>query len=64
VAKAVSKALLGDFTGLVLVGAGALLTYALATDKSADELDKQAKSADKAKEAMTKYKDDVASSTG
>lgn len=64
VAKAVSKALLGDFTGLVLVGAGALLTYALATDKSADELDKQAKSSDKAKEAMTKYKDDVASSTG
>lgn len=64
VAKAVSKALLGDFTGLVLVGAGALLTYALATDNSADKLDEQAKSADKAKEAMTKYKDDVASSTG
>mgnify|MGYP000794099734 FL=1 len=39
-AKAVSKALLGDFTGLVLVGAGALLTYALATDSSADKLDK------------------------
>lgn len=64
VAKAVSKALLGDFTGLVLVGAGALLTYALATDNSADKLDEQAKSTDKAKEAMTKYKDDVASSTG
>lgn len=64
VAKAVSKALLGDFTGLVLVGAGALLTYALATDNSADKLEEQAKSADKAKEAMTKYKDDVASSTG
>lgn len=64
VAKAVSKALLGDFTGLVLVGAGALLTYALATDNSADKLDKQAKSTDKAKEAMTKYNEDVASSTG
>lgn len=64
VAKAVSKALLGDFTGLVLVGAGALLTYALATDNSADKLDEQAKATDKAKEAMTKYKDDVASSTG
>ena len=64
VAKAVSKALLGDFTGLVLVGAGALLTYALATDNSADKLDEQAKSTDKAKEAMTKYNEDVASSTG
>lgn len=64
IAKAVSKALLGDFTGLVLVGAGALLTYALATDNSADKLDEQAKATDKAKEAMTKYKDDVASSTG
>lgn len=64
VAKAVSKALLGDFTGLVLVGAGALLTYALATDNSADKLEDQAKATDKAKEAMTKYKDDVASSTG
>lgn len=64
VAKAVSKALLGDFTGLVLVGAGALLTYALATDSSADKLDEQAKSTDKAKEALTKYNEDVASSTG
>lgn len=64
VAKAVSKALLGDFTGLVLVGAGALLTYALATDNSADKLEDQAKATDKAKEAMTKYKEDVASSTG
>ena len=64
VAKAVSKALLGDFTGLVLVGAGALLTYALATDNSADKLEDQAKATDKTKEAMTKYKEDVASSTG
>lgn len=64
IAKAVSKALLGDFTGLVLVGAGALLTYALATDNSSDKLEEQAKATDKAKEAMTKYKEDVASSTG
>lgn len=34
--KAISKALLGDFTGLILVGAGALATYAIATDKSTD----------------------------
>ena len=34
--KAISKALLGDFTGLILVGAGALATYAIFTDKSTD----------------------------
>lgn len=39
VVKAVGKALLGDFTGLLLVGAGALVGYALYTRKSADEQD-------------------------
>ena len=34
--KAISKALLGDFTGLILVGAGALATYAMFTDDSAE----------------------------
>ena len=34
VAKAISKALFGDFTGLLIVGAGALATYAIATDNS------------------------------
>lgn len=34
IAKAVSKALVGDFTGLLLVGGAALITYSLATDKS------------------------------
>lgn len=37
VAKAVGKALLGDFTGLLIVGAGALATYAIATSGSTDE---------------------------
>jgi uncharacterized protein involved in cysteine biosynthesis len=36
IAKAVGKALLGDWTGLVLVGAVALGTYALATNNSTD----------------------------
>lgn len=40
VVKAISKALLGDFTGLLLVGAGALATYAIATANTADEQDK------------------------
>lgn len=39
IAKAIGKALLGDFTGLLLVGAGALVGYALYTRKSADEQD-------------------------
>ena len=34
VAKAVGKALLGDFTGLLIVGAGALATYSIATSGS------------------------------
>ena len=38
--KAISKALLGDFTGLILVGAGALATYAMFTDDST-EADKE-----------------------
>lgn len=64
VAKAVAKALLGDWTGLVLVGAVALGTYALATDDSTDSLEKQSKATDKAKEAQNKYNSDLASSTG
>lgn len=36
-AKAIGKALLGDFTGLLLVGAGALATYAIASSDAADE---------------------------
>ena len=64
VAKAVAKALLGDWTGLVLVGAVALGTYALATSDSTDELEKQSKATDKAKEAQNKYNSDLASSTG
>lgn len=64
VAKAVAKALLGDWTGLVLVGAVALGAYALATNDSTDELEKQAKATDKAKEAQNKFNSDLATSTG
>lgn len=40
--KAISKALLGDFTGLILVGAGALATYAMFTDDSTEADEKNA----------------------
>ena len=64
IAKAVAKALMGDWTGLVLVGAVALGAYALATSDSTDELEKQAKATDKAKEAQDKFNSDLAGSTG
>lgn len=60
VAKAVAKALVGDFTGLLLVGAGALLTYALATGTSTEETDKQAEATKRAKEASDEFAKAVA----
>lgn len=42
--KAIGKALLGDFTGLLIVGAGALATYAVTSSKASDEEDKNAES--------------------
>ena len=60
VTKAIAKALVGDFTGLLLVGAGALLTYALATGDSTEETDKQAEATKKAKEATDEFAKTVA----
>ena len=60
VTKAISKALLGDFTGLLIVGAGALLTYALATGDSTEETDKQAEATKRAKEASDEFAKAVA----
>ena len=60
VTKAISKALLGDFTGLLIVGAGALLTYALATGDSTEETDKQSEATKRAKEATDEFAKAVA----
>ena len=60
IAKAVAKALVGDFTGLLLVGAGTLLTYALATSDSTEETDKQAEATKRAKEATDEFAKAVA----
>lgn len=60
VTKAISKALLGDFTGLLIVGAGALLTYALATGDSTEETDKQAEATKRAKESTDEFAKAVA----
>ena len=62
VAKAVAKALVGDFTGLLLVGAGALLTYALATSDSTDEEKKSIETKNQLSNAINTMKGEVTSS--
>lgn len=64
VAKAVAKALLGDWTGLLLVGAVALGGYAIATANSTKETEKETAATKKAKTAKQQYLEEVASSTG
>lgn len=62
VAKAVAKALVGDFTGLLIVGAGALLTYALATGDSTDEEKKSIETKNQLSNAINTMKGEVTSS--
>ena len=64
VAKAVAKALLGDWTGLLLVGAVALGGYAIATANSTKETEKETAATKRAKTAKQQYLEEVASSTG
>lgn len=64
VAKAVGKAMFGDFTGLLLVGVGALTTYALATSQSTDEQEKQTQSIGKTKDAVKEFATTVAQNCG
>lgn len=64
VAKAIGKALFGDFTGLLLVGVGALTTYALATSQSTEEQEKQTNSIGKTKDAIKEFASTVAQNCG
>ena len=64
VAKAVAKALLGDFSGLVLVGAGVLATYAIATATSTDEQNKNNDAMQKAKTVHQEFTENAAEQTG
>ena len=64
VAKAIGKAMFGDFTGLLLVGVGVLTTYALATASSTDEQEKQTKSIGKTKDAVKEFASTVAQNCG
>ncbi len=64
VAKAIGKAMFGDFTGLLLVGVGALTTYALATSQSTEEQEKQTQSIGKTKDAVKEFATTVAQNCG
>ena len=55
-AKAIGNALLGNFSSLVLVGIGALATYAVATSGATDEQNKLNEEVDKGAEAQKGYK--------
>ena len=55
-AKAIGNALLGNFSSLVLVGIGALATYAVATSGATDDQNKLNDEVDKGAEAQKGYK--------
>jgi hypothetical protein len=60
VTKAVGKALLGDFTGLLLVGAAAYTTYALCADNSIEAVKEGTDALDKAKQKQEEFHQAVA----
>lgn len=53
--KAIGKVLLGDFSGLLIVGAGALATYAIATSNSADAEKEHQDSLNKSAKTVSNY---------
>ena len=60
VTKAVGKALLGDFTGLLLVGAAAYTTYALCADNSTEAVKEGTDALEKAKQKQEEFRQAVA----
>lgn len=60
VTKAVGKALLGDFTGLLLVGAAAYTTYALCANHSTEAVKEGTDALDKAKQKQEEFHQAVA----
>lgn len=64
VAKAIGKAMLGDFTGLALLAVGAMTTYAMVTSLATDEEDEHNKELENSKESMKAYAETLAEKTG
>lgn len=60
VVKAVSKALLGDWTGLVLVGATALTAYALCTNKAKEADEEKVNSTKNVEDSQKSYNETMA----
>lgn len=60
VVKAVSKALLGDWTGLVLIGATALTAYAICSDKATDADEEKADATKEVEDAQKNYNQTMA----
>ena len=60
VAKAVSKALLGDWTGLVLVGTTALTAYAICSDKATEADEEKADATKEVEDAQKNYNQTMA----
>lgn len=60
VVKAVSKALLGDWTGLVLVGATALTAYAICSNKATDADEEKADATKEVEDAQKNYNQTMA----
>lgn len=58
-AIAIGKALMGDWTGLVLVGAAALTTYAIATSGSTDKLEENANTVNYSKKVVKEYSEEL-----
>ena len=64
VAKAVGKALLGDFSGLVLVAAAGIAMYAMSTADSTDKQEENNAEMEKSKQIYADYSSTVAKSSG
>ena len=64
VVKAVSKALLGDWTGLVLVGATALTAYAICSDKATEADEEKADATKEVEDSQKSYNQTMTSTYG
>lgn len=63
VAKAISKALFGDLTGLILVGAAALATYSIATDNAKESEEEQNRALEEAKKKIDEQREAYVNAT-
>lgn len=59
-AVALGKALMGDWTGVILLAGTALTTYAMFADKATDSTEKEKEATNKARDAKKSYFDEVA----